>query len=163
MNTKYGPARTIISFINIIGWIGVVIGAGIFVMGMAAQTMTGPMLMGSGLMTAISSLILVAIASVAVAMLDTGDEALRTNLLLSAIAEKQGVDVSVLVPKDSAKIMKAENADEAHAYLKGPTETIEHRGETITKASNRYYWNGQDFLTLPRAKSAIDKEKVDAA
>lgn len=162
MRTKYSSARGLISFIGIVGWVGLIAGTISLFFGFSNPSTSGAMLIGAGISTAMFGLVLVAISNVATAVLDTGDNTHQTNELLRAIAANQGVDLSRLEAKKKSTAPRQAPVQQP-ANTSNQQRPIEFRGEMIVPRDNRWHWDGQAFLTLGKAKAAIKEVKSAVA
>lgn len=165
MRTKYATARTILWFVGIVGWIILSIGALLFLIGIVQMLGTRPGAaagigsLAAGVSGMMSGLLFIVVAHVAVALLDTGDEARNTNMILDKIARAQGVDLTPINGEKSGSKVTSELESEATVSNQDEGER-EFMGEKIVKENGRWHWRGKSFQTLGKAKDAIKKEKA---
>lgn len=175
----YGAARFVLKIIIAIGWISVGLGAVLVLVGLSQLGGSSDFNRGMGLGALVPAIALVSagliqitVGVVGQAILDQADMTRASLSLMMQIARENGIDVKQAQSAASPSRLSvtervaAVTDPEANAPAQvshpdiapdaTPAEIEVYKGQRVEKHGMRWYWNGQKFLNLGKAKAAIN-------
>ena len=152
MQTKYATARTVMWFVGFMGWVAFAAGLIVLAMGAVNESDTAALGVGIGIAIAVAGLIEVAMAQVSVAILDMADNSREALAMQHAIARNDILPQTTASTHGTTTPAPNSTIDQPSEEQKSVTIYMD---QEIEKKDSRYYWKGQKFLTLGKAKAAI--------
>lgn len=141
---KYGAARIVNLLLSILGWATIGL-AGLMVFGAFGQLGPGPAL-AMALPAALSGLVLIAVAQIASAQLDTAE---NTGEMVRLLREMKGSKTAAQGP---------EGRVEPSLSSRAPGSPIEnYRGRLIKRERDGVSVDGQGFASVAAARAWIDE------